>query len=289
MLDARAEIREFLISRRARLTPNSVGLPSYGTRRVPGLRREEVAVLAGISVPYYARLERGDMSKASPSVLEGLARALRLDDAERAHLFDLARAAGSGRARTPAPGDATRVRPVVQQLLDAMSGAAAFVNNHRLDILGANRLGYQLCAAVFNGAPRANLARFTFLEPGAREFFIDWENAASSIVADLRTATGRHRQDARLTRLIGELATRSEEFRLRWAAHDVTLHRSGVKLLRHPLAGDLELNYEQLDLPSDPDLMIFTFSARPGTPAAEALAFLASWTDDPSPGPRSAV
>ncbi|WP_432840771.1 helix-turn-helix domain-containing protein [Dactylosporangium sp. CA-092794] len=277
-MDARREIREFLASRRARLTPESVGLPNYGRRRVPGLRREEVAVLAGISVPYYARLERGDMSKASDSVLAALARALRLDDAERAHLFNLARAARPIAARARGTDDATRVRPVVQQLIDAFTGAAAFVNNHRLDILTGNALGYALCAVLFAGARSTNLARFTFLDPGAHEFFADWDSASSDVVADLRAAAGGHPHDRRLAALIGELTAHSEEFRTRWAAHDVNLNRSGIKRVNHPLVGELELNYEQLDLPSDPGLAIFTFSAPPGTPAAESLSFLASWT-----------
>jgi transcriptional regulator with XRE-family HTH domain len=272
MMDARAEIREFLVSRRARLTPADVGLPTYGQRRVPGLRREEVAVLAGISVPYYARLERGDMSKASPGVLEALARALRLDEAERAHLFDLARA----RARAaPAAGDASTVRPVIRHLVDAVTGAAAFVGNDRLDVLAANSLGRVLCPGI---VASGNLARFALLDAEARTFFRDWESAAASVVADLRAATGRHPRDQRLTGLIGELADRSEEFRARWADHDVTLYRSGVKRIHHPLVGGLELNYEQLDLPADPRMIIFTFSAAPDTPAAEALTFLASWS-----------
>ena len=278
---ARSEIREFLISRRARLTPASVGLPCYGYRRVPGLRREEVAVLAGISGPYYARLERGEMSKASDSVLNSLARALRLNDAERAHLFDLARAAHPASPAARSQAGPTRVRPVIQQLLDAFTGAAAFVTNHRLDHLGANSLGYALCSPVFaEGVRTANLARYIFLDPGAPEFFTGWDNSATDVVADLRSSAGRNPHDDRLAGLIGELATRSDAFRVRWAAHDVKSPPSGVKTLNHPLVGEIELNYEQLSLPSDPGLAIFTFSAPAGSPAADSLAFLASWAGE---------
>ncbi|MET7486298.1 helix-turn-helix transcriptional regulator [Streptomyces sp. NPDC005538] len=276
-MDRRAEIREFLTSRRARVTPARAGLPTYGPRRVPGLRREEVAVLAGISAPYYARLERGDVINASDSVIEALARALRLDDAERAHLFDLARA-GNPAVQRGHGDQSRRVRPVVQQLLAAFTGAAGLVGNDRLEILGANRIGYGLFAAMFaSGSRPANLARFTFLDPAAREFFADWERAASDIVAALRSSAARNPHDRELTGLIGELATRAEAFRVRWATHDVQLHPSGVKRLRHPLVGEIELDYEQLELPSDHRLAIMTFTAPAGTHAAEALAFLGSW------------
>jgi transcriptional regulator with XRE-family HTH domain len=284
-MDARREIREFLMTRRARVSPQSVGLPVYGPRRVPGLRREEVAVLASISVPYYNRLERGDMSKASDSVLEALARALLLDDAERAHLFDLARAAGHSAFPADGQGDATRVRPVVQQLLDAFTGAGAYVGNDRLDILSANELGYALFPAMFtDGARTANLARFIFLDPAALDVYANWDGAASDVVAGLRSSAGRNTRDRELACLVEELSARSQAFRVRWATHNVKLHPSGVKILRHPLAGELELNYEQLVLPSDPRLSIFTYSAPPGTPAAESLAFLAGWSRQPALG-----
>ena len=208
-MDTRSEIREFLTSRRARLTPAQTGLPSYGPRRVPGLRREEVAVLAGVSVPYYTRLERGDMSGVSDGVLDALARALQLDDAERAHLFDLARAARP--AVAPRRRRAKQqVRPAVQQILDAMTGAAAFVRNDRLDILGGNQLGYALYSEMFVGDVRpVNTARFVFLDPRAREFYLDWERAARDVVAVLRSAAGRDPHDRALSDLVGELSTRA--------------------------------------------------------------------------------
>jgi transcriptional regulator with XRE-family HTH domain len=221
-VDTRSEIREFLTSRRARITPQQVGLSSYGSRRVPGLRREEVAVLAGVSVPYYTRLERGDMSGASESVLEALARALQLDEAERAHLFDLARAAqpaGWPRRRRPAK---QRVRPVVQHIVDAMTGAAALVRNDRLDILAGNQLGYALYSEMFRTPVRpVNTARFVYLDPRARDFYLDWARAASEVVAVLRSAAGRDPYDRDLSDLVRELSTQSETFRTHWASHNV--------------------------------------------------------------------
>jgi transcriptional regulator with XRE-family HTH domain len=205
---------------------------------VPGLRREEVAVLAGVSVPYYTRLERGDLAGASDSVLDALARALQLDDAERAHLFDLARAAqpiGRPPRRRPAKH---RIRPSVQQLLDAMTGAAAHIANDRLDILGANALGRALYLEMFDGQERPNAARFVFLDPRARDFYLDWDRIARDVVATLRSAAGRNPYDRDLTDLVGELSTRSEEFRQHWARHDVRFHISGVKHFHHAQVGD---------------------------------------------------
>jgi hypothetical protein len=277
-VDPRNEIRDFLTSRRAKLKAADVGLPDYGTRRVPGLRREEVAVLAGVSVPYYTRLERGDLAGASDSVLEALARALQLDDAERAHLFDLARAAqpvGQPPRRRPAKH---RIRPSVQQVLDAMTGAGAHIGNHRLDILGANGLGRALFLEMFDGQQRPNAARFLFLDPRAREFYLDWDRIARDVVATLRSAAGRNPYDRDLTDLVGELSTRSEEFRQHWARHDVRFHISGIKHFHHPQVGDLELNYERLEVVFDTGLTIFTYTADPGTRSADALGLLGSLT-----------
>ncbi len=275
-MDARNEIREFLTSRRAKLKAADVGLPDYGARRVPGLRREEVAVLAGVSVPYYARLERGDLAGASDGVLDALARALQLDDAERAHLFDLARAAqpaGRPARRRPAKH---RIRPSVQQLLDAMTAAAAHIGNERLDVLAANLLGRALYLEMFDGQERPNAARFVFLDPRARDFYLDWDRTARDIVATLRSAAGRNPYDRDLTDLVGELSTRSDEFRQHWAKHDVRFHISGVKQFRHSQVGDLELNYERLEVVFDAGLTIFTYTADPGTRSAEALGLLGS-------------
>jgi transcriptional regulator with XRE-family HTH domain len=273
-MDARTEIREFLTSRRAKLKAADVGLPDYGTRRVPGLRREEVAVLAGVSVPYYTRLERGDLAGASDSVLDALARALRLDDAERAHLFDLARAAQPTAPPPRRRPTKHRIRPAVEQLLDAMTGAAAHVGNHRLDILAANPLGRALYVEMFEGHERPNAARFVFLDPRARDFYIDWDQIARDVVATLRSAAGRNPYDRELTDLVGELSTRSDEFRQHWAKHDVRFHISGVKKFHHSQVGDIELNYERLEVVWDTGLTIFTYTADPGTRSAEALSLL---------------
>jgi len=277
-VDTRREIRDFLCSRRAKLTPDQVGLPDYGPRRVPGLRREEVAVLAGVSVPYYTRLERGEMHGVSESVLEALARALQLDGAERQHLFDLARAAHPSikpRRRRPAK---QRIRPSVQHILDAITGAAAFVRNDRLDILAANRLGHALYSPMFDSAVRPpNSARFVFLDPRAHELYSHWDKAADDVVAVLRAAAGRDPYDRDLSDLVGELSTQSHEFRLRWAAHDVRQHITGVKHFHHPVVGDLDLTYDRMDLAADPGLTIFTYTAEPGSKHAETLNLLGSW------------
>jgi transcriptional regulator with XRE-family HTH domain len=277
-VDNRSEIREFLASRRARITPQQAGLPAFGgRRRVPGLRREEAAMLAGVSSDYYTRLERGDLSGASDGVLEALAGALQLDDAERAHLFDLARAAGSRdpRRRRAAP---RRVSPSVQRVLDALTTAPAWVRNGRADVMATNSLGRALYWPLFDGSTsRPNTARFTFLDPRAVDFYGDWDRTASDMVAVLRAEAGRSPFDRGLTDLIGELSTRSEDFRSRWAAHNVLFHRTGRKLLHHPVVGDLDLTYEALDLTSTPGLTLLVYTAEPGSAAQDSLNLLASW------------
>lgn len=285
-MESQDDIREFLSSRRARLTPDKAGLPAYGgNRRVPGLRREEVAMLAGVSVDYYNRLERGRISGASDTVLEALADALQLDDAERAHLFDLARrSATSGSARRKPSRPAT-VRPVVQQVLDSITDAPAWVRNARHDHLAHNRLARALYSPMLADPRRpANSARFVYLDPAAQDFFVDWERAADDIAAMLRSEAGRHPHDQNLQDLIGELSTCSEDFRRRWAAHNVRFHRTGVKQLRHPVVGDLTLNFEAMTLSSDPDLTLLVYAADPNTPSADALRMLATWaaTEDES-------
>jgi transcriptional regulator with XRE-family HTH domain len=280
-VDTGSDIREFLTSRRARITPQQAGLPAYGgRRRVSGLRREEVALLAGISVEYYTRLERGNARGVSESVLEGIVRALQLDEAERAHLIDLVRTTNTRRpARRPTR---QRVRPSVQRILDSMTGTAAFVQNGRLDILYANQLGYALFSEIFRDPVRpANAARFFFLDPRATEFYIDWQSIAHDIVALLRAEAGRDPYDRGFSDLIGELSTRSEEFRVRWAAHDVRFHRTGVKHVHHQLVGDLTLTYEAMELPADPGLTIYAYTAEPNSPSHDALNLLASWTSTP--------
>lgn len=274
----RAEIREFLRSRRARITPDQAGLPAYGgNRRVKGLRREEVALLAGVSVDYYVRMERGNLAGASDSVLESLSRALQLDEAEQAHLFDLARKASTTSAPRRRPA-VQRVRPVIQQVLDAVTEGPAWVRNDRHDILAANRLARALYAPILADPRRpANTARFVYLDPASQDFYVDWERVADDIAAILRSAAGRNPHDKALTDLIGELSTRSETFRLRWAAHDVRFHRTGLKRMHHPVVGNLELNFQAMEFPSDPGLTMVVYTATPGTPSADALQLLASW------------
>jgi transcriptional regulator with XRE-family HTH domain len=275
-MDSRSEVREFLASRRSRVTPERAGLPVYGgARRVKGLRREEVAYLAGVSADYYVRLERGNLHGVSEQVLDALARALQLDEAERAHLFDLARAANavpSARRRTTSQ----RVRPSVQRILDLVA-APAWVRNARHDLLAANRLGYALYSELLTDpVSPPNNARYVFLNPRSKEFFVDWERAADDIVAMLRSEAGRNPYDKALTDLIGELSTRSETFRARWAAHNVRFHRTGRKKLHHPVVGDLDLAFEAMELAGE-DLTMLVYTAEPGSPSQEALDLLASW------------
>jgi transcriptional regulator with XRE-family HTH domain len=278
-VDNRDDVRQFLATRRARITPHQVGLPVHDTsRRVPGLRREEVAVLAGVSIDYYTRLERGNLTGVSDSVLEAVARALQLDEAERAHLFELARTANdtpSTRRRRPTP---PRVRPGLQRLVDAMTDAPALVRNARLDVIAANRLGRALFSLAFTDlAAPTNLARFTFVDDRATEFFPDWDDVANATVALLRVQAGRDPGDRNLSDLVGELATRSDEFRVRWAGHNVRLHDHGDKRFHHPVVGDLTLSFEELPLPADADLTITAYTAEPGSASHDGLTLLASW------------
>jgi transcriptional regulator with XRE-family HTH domain len=274
------EIRDFLASRRAKISPEQAGLPTYGgKRRVPGLRREEVSMLAGISVEYYTRLERGNARGVSESVLEGIARALQLDDAERAHLIALVRATNASKPTRRRPAR-HRVRPSVQRILDAMTGVPAFVQNGRLDVLYANELGRALFGQMVSasGDDSPNAARFVFLDPDATDFYKEWESVANDVVALLRAEAGRDPYDRALTDLVGELSTRSEDFRVRWAAHNVRFHRTGIKRLYHPVVGDLELAFEGFELPGDPGQTVFAYTAEPNSASQEALNLLASWT-----------
>jgi hypothetical protein len=288
--DLSAEIREFLSTRRARITPAQAGLPAYGgNRRVKGLRREEVAMLAGVSVDYYVRMERGSLSGTSESVLDALADALRLDEAERTHLYALAResgARGNQRKRT-AP---TSVRPAIQQMLDAMTDAPAWVRNGRHDIVAMNQLARALYSPVLAGPRRpANTTRFVYLDPAAPEFFVDYDRIANDAAAMLRLEAGRNPHDRALIELVGELSTRSELFRRRWASHDVQFHRSGQKRLNHPVVGRLDLDFESLELSSAPGLQLNVYTAAAGTPSADALTLLASWAASQEHLPTEAV
>ncbi|HEY2197500.1 MAG TPA: helix-turn-helix transcriptional regulator [Mycobacterium sp.] len=277
-MENRGEVRDFLASRRARITPERAGLPvSAGSRRVPGLRRGEVATLAGVSVEYYTRIERGNLRGVSDSVLQAIAHALRLDDAERTHLFDLAHATGPG-TTTRRRRARQRIRPGLQRILDAMTDTPATVHNSRLDILAANCLGYALFSDVFADPQRpANHIRFIFLDPRSHDFYPDWQSSANDAVAVLRAEAGHDPYDQTLTNLIGELSTRSDEFRNRWAAHNVRQHRTGTKRLHHRVVGDLELEFERLDVTADPGLVLQAYSADPGSSSHDALSLLASW------------
>jgi len=281
---AAADMAEFLTSRRARITPERAGLPTWGPRRVTGLRREEVASLAGVSVEYYKRLERGNASGVSDIVLEALARALQLDDAERAHLFDLARAASPVAPKRRRVVQ-QRVRPVVRRILESMT-APAIVRNSRVDYLAANPLGRALYAPLFESREQPpNSARFTLLDPAAHEFYVDWERTAKDLVAHLRSEAGRNPYDRGLSDLVGELSTRSPEFGTWWAAHNVRYHQTGTKHLRHPIVGEIELQYEVMDVSADDGLTIAVYSAEPGSRSQEALDLLASWAATPDPDP----
>jgi len=282
-MDTRSEVREFLSTRRARLTPDRAGLPVFGgNRRVPGLRREEVSLLAGVSVDYYTRLERGDLSGVSDSVLDALSRALQLDDAETAHLFDLARTANASPVARRPRKKAEAIRPSIQRLLDAMTGAPALVRSSSFDYLGANDLGRALYSPHFDD-PSPNSVRFAFLNPVAHEFYPDWDRVTRELVAAMRSEAGRNPFDRRFSDLVGELSTRSDRFRTLWAAHDVRFHRSGVKRLRHPIVGEIELVYESFELPADPGLRMSTYTAEPGTPSEDKLKMLASWVATEAP------
>ncbi len=288
--DNRTEIRDFLASRRAKITPEQVGLPTSGRRRVPGLRREEVAVLAGVSTEWYTRLEKGHIGGVSDDVLHAVARALQLDEAERTYLFDLARAARPAQ-RTPSRRKNVEVPGSVQWLLDSVTLSAAFVRNGRMDVVATNPLARALHAPMFASDTTdrhgcANIARYHFLDPGAHHFFVDWDAAANATVALLRAEAGREPHDRALRELIGELSTLSPEFRTMWAAHDVRTRHDGVKRLQHPEVGRLELTYQSLDLPvshrAAHDLTFYT--AEPGSTSEERLKLLTSLA---APQPRA--
>lgn len=278
-MDNQSEVREFLTSRRARLTPEQAGLPAGSNRRVPGLRRGEVALLADVSVEYYAKLERGDIAGASESVLHAIAQALQLDDAERAHLLDLARA-----AHAPAPsaprrraGRSATVRPSMQLVLDAITGGPALLRNGRMDILAANALGRALHVETFEAPGDANIARYTFLDPRARDFHPTWDAAADIVVAILRTEAGRDPYDRALQDLVGELSTRSDEFRTRWGAHDVRQHGGGTKRFVHPIVGEVSFVYEDMQFVQHPGLTFLVYATEPGSSSEERVSLLASW------------
>jgi DNA-binding XRE family transcriptional regulator len=290
-MDPRDELRDFLLTRRARLTPARAGITSFGPRRVAGLRREEVAQLAGVSTDYYTRLEKGKVGNPSDSVLEAVSRVLELDQAEHTHLLDLVRAGArpSGPMSRPRPGGAAP-RPSLQWMVDAMSDAAAMVVGPFLDVVAMNHLARALYAPMLDGAgdDRLNFARFAFLDPAAHDLYPDWDGAARVAVAQLRLAAGKHPRSRVLSALVGELATQSAEFRTLWARHEVRLHFAGTKSFDHPAVGALELSYHSVELPSDPGHTLTIYNAVPATPSADALRLLSAWGASREPGPADA-
>ena len=276
----RRDLREFLISRRARLSPEQVGLdPGDGQRRVPGLRREELARLVGVSVDYYMRLEQGRPVNVSEQVLESISRVLRLDETERSHLFNLARPTHAHRRASVSR--AQRLRPEVRTLLDSLV-TPAFVLGRRMDVLATNQLARALiCDFDALPAQRRNMARWSFLDPAARELYPDWEAIARQNVAVLRAQAGRYPDDTDLSALVGELTVKSKEFASWWTEHAVHSRTHGVKRYHHPVVGDLSVSYEVLHLASDPEHTLFIYTVEPGSPDEDALRLLASWTSQP--------
>lgn len=277
------DVQQFLTALRGRVTPEKAGLTVFGgERRVPGLRREEVAQLAGVSTAYYTRMERGDLSGVSESVLYALIRALRLDEAEAAHLFDLARAATAPR-RQPRAKPEANVSPLVAQLLDTMRDVPAIAMNRVTTTAGSNALGRAVFPDLFppDGAP-INSARYLFLDERAKSFYVDWETSAREAVSALRLLAGQDPSDRVLMGLVGELATRSPDFRTWWGGHTVRVHNSGTKRIKHPIVGEMTLSYESILIPSNSGIVIATYLAEPGTASAEALDLLRSWSAEPS-------
>lgn len=280
------EAREFLASRRAKITPEMAGLPrGSGIRRVAGLRREEVAILAGVSVDYYTRIEKGDLSGVSDEILDAVAGALQLSDDETGYLYDLARMARRPeRSHARARQSPARVPQSIRLLIDSMSASPVIAMSRRLDIVAANPLGRALYDVAFDSPTRRsstappNLASFTFLDPAAPEFFDDRDGAAATCVRILRAQAGATPKDRQLTQLVGELCTRSEDFAARWSAHDVGRHRSGTKILHHHEVGRLELVFEDLTVESAPSLILSAYIAEPSSPTAERLELLATWS-----------
>jgi transcriptional regulator with XRE-family HTH domain len=276
-MDPRSEISDFLRGRRARVRPQEAGLPDDGrVRRVPGLRRDEVARLANMSVEYYTRLEQGRAGNPSPEVLEALAEALRLDPSEREHLLDLA---GPRTPRKRGPIKAQRVRPGLLLTLQSLESVPAFIIGRRMDVLASNRLA-KAVITDFDALPakRRNLARWYLLDPEAREKTVDWAAMARDSVAVLRFVAGRHPDDRQLADLVGELTLGCPEFTAWWNDHHVLRRTHGKKSYRHPVAGEIEFSYESLALPDDPDQTLCVYNVEPGSPSAEALRLLDSWT-----------
>lgn len=271
------DVQQFLTAMRGRITPEQAGLAVFGgERRVPGLRREEIAQLAGVSTAYYTRMERGDLSGVSESVLYALVRAFALDEAESAHLFDLARAA-TGPRRAPRSKPTPRVSPQLALLIDAMD-VPALAMTQLGDSVASNPMGRALFPDLFPpDQPSLNGTRYLFLDDRARLFYPDWEKTAREAVSGLRLMAGHDPSDRALMAMVGELATLSIEFRTWWGGHTVRTHFSGTKSIHHPVVGDMTLGFEVLALPSTPGLSLITYITEPATPSADAMNLLRSW------------
>jgi transcriptional regulator with XRE-family HTH domain len=286
-MDNRAEVREYLMSRRAKVTPALAGIPAGLNRRVAGLRRTEVALLAGVSVEYYAKLERGAIAGASSAVLDAIASALQLDDTERAHLLDLARTADgiptSGRHRRR-PTRQSISRPSLHWALEAITDGIAAVRDPKMDLVATNALGRVFYKPLIgDGGRTPNLARFQFLDPASRDFYPDWDLFAEMCVAIMRAEAGRDPHDRGLQDLVGELSTQSETFRTLWGSHNVRTHGTGTKRFHHPDVGEIVLAYEELAITAEPGLVILVYTAEPGSPSAERLQLLASLAAEHTP------
>jgi transcriptional regulator with XRE-family HTH domain len=283
-MDQSSEIRDFLTSRRARITPEQAGVPTFnGVRRVPGLRREELAHAAGISVDYYNRLERGKSTSASPEILDAIARTLQLDQTEHNHLFDLFSTHRRAPARPARRARQLTVRLTLQRLIDGLD-MPAFIESPRLDILATNHLGRALYTWPGDELILPfNVGRLLFLDPRAPEYYLDWELMARNQVALLRTEIGRDPSHPDLIQLVGELSTHSERFRSLWANHDVRQYREGPKRFHHPVVGDLEFIGESLDVSNTPGLVVLAYTVEPGSKTAEAMSLMGSWTAPNAP------
>lgn len=280
------DLGDFLKARRAMVTPDPLHLGDTRPRRVPGLRREEVALRAGLSTDYYTRLEQGRHRSPSEAVLEGLASALELDQTAREHLFALARAAAGGGRRDPGAGTVQRVRPSLHQLLDQLTELPAFVRGRRTDVLAMNPLArFVLHDFMVEPVRERNLLRWALLDPEARTRYVNWESTVRSMVGTLRLDAGRHPDDPLLTELVGDLAVRSPEFRVWWAEQQVVERTAGVKRLNHPLVGELTIDYEALDVVGETDQTLFIYTTKPGSESQERMRLLAGWVHEgPEPG-----
>jgi transcriptional regulator with XRE-family HTH domain len=277
-MDSKATIKEFLVSRRARLSPEDAGLPSFGAnRRVAGLRREEVAMLAGVSADYYIRLERGNLDGASDSVLNAIARALQLDDVEIEYLFSLARSSAGTKSKTSKPATKA-LRANLQLVLDSIQTNPAFVRNGRMDLLGANALGRAVYSPILTSRiAESNMARWVFLDPAAVDYYVDYSRIAADSVGVLRLEAVRSADDPKFTQLLGELSAKSELFRQLWANHKVVRHYGGTKSFCHPQVGLLTMSYEPFSILADENLIMNVYSAEPGSDTAEKLQILGNW------------